>query len=77
METIKTAVVVILLLGVLYGAYVMLNKPELAPPPEAAWNPEQRGAPAIDVGVPTSGVPSTLTGPPRASRNPSRCRERH
>lgn len=36
METIKTAVVVTCLLGVLYGVYTILNKPEHQPPPEVA-----------------------------------------
>ena len=57
METIKTAVVVVLLLSVLYGVYVVLNKKELAPPPEAAgWN-EAAAPPQID-----TGEPSTLVG---------------
>ncbi len=54
METIKTAVVVVLLLAVLYGVYVVLNKPELAPPPEAAgWNADAAVPPEIQTGVPT------------------------
>lgn len=54
METIKTAVVVVLLLAVLYGVYVVLNKPELAPPPEVAanWNADTAGPPQVETGVP-------------------------
>lgn len=53
METIKTAVVVVLLLAVLYGVYVVLNKPELAPPPQAAlWNDDTAAPPEVEVGVP-------------------------
>jgi len=61
-ETIKTAVVVVLLLAVLYGVYVVLNKPELTPPSEAGiWN--QSAQPLeIDTGVP-SGL-DRLTPPP-------------
>ena len=41
MQTIKTAVVVVLLLGVCYGAYVALNAPEPVLPPELeAWSGE-------------------------------------
>ncbi len=54
METIKTAVVVVLLLAVLYGVYVVLNKPELAPPSDAAiWN-ETAAPPQIETGMPSS-----------------------
>ena len=35
-DTLKTAVVVVLLLAVLYGVYVVLNKPEQFPQ-ELAW----------------------------------------
>lgn len=53
METIKTAVVVVLLLAVLYGVYVVLNKPELAPPPEVAtWNADGVAPPDVETGVP-------------------------
>lgn len=40
-QTIKTAVVVVLLLGVCYGAYVAMNAPEPVLPPELeAWSAE-------------------------------------
>jgi LysM repeat protein len=52
-ETIKTAVVVVLLLAVLYGVYVVLNKPELAPPSQAdVWN-ETAELPQIETGMPS------------------------
>jgi LysM repeat protein len=51
-ETIKTAVVVVLLLAVLYGVYVVLNKPELTPPSQAdVWN-ESAELPQIETGMP-------------------------
>lgn len=44
MQTIKTAVVVVLLLGVCYGAYVALNAPEPVLPPELeSWSSETGG----------------------------------
>jgi LysM repeat protein len=49
-ETIKTAIVVVLLLAVLYGVYVVLNKPELAPPPEVAWQQDTIQAPEVELG---------------------------
>jgi LysM repeat protein len=53
-ETIKTAVVVVLLLAVLYGVYVVLTKPELATPSDAdTWN-ETAAPPQIDTGMPSS-----------------------
>jgi len=50
-ETIKTAVVVVLLLAVLYGVYVVLNKPDLAPPQEVAWNVDAVAPPEVETGV--------------------------
>ena len=62
METIKTAVVVVLLLAVLYGVYVVLNKPELTPPSDAgAWN-ESAQPLEIDTGM-ASGL-DRLSPPP-------------
>lgn len=53
METIKTAVVVVLLLAVLYGVFVVLNKPDLTPPPEiAGWNGETAAMLDVDLGAP-------------------------
>ncbi len=62
METIKTAFVVLLLLAVLYGVYVVLNKPELTPPPEVAWENENAGPPKVEFGV-----PSEFDGPQSAT----------
>ncbi len=54
METIKTAVVVVLLLAVLYGVYVVLNKQDLTPPSDAdTWN-ETATLPQVDTGMPSS-----------------------
>lgn len=54
MKTIKTAVVVVLLLAVLYGLYTVLNKPEGASLSDSAW--PQAGPLQIGMGEPvTSG----------------------
>ena len=54
METIKTAVVVVLLLAVLYGVYVVLNKQDLTPPSDVdTWN-ETATLPQVDTGMPSS-----------------------
>lgn len=58
METIKTAVVVVLLLAVLYGVYIVLNKPELTPPPEIGWDNQPEGPPQIELGTPGGGIGS-------------------
>jgi LysM repeat protein len=70
-ETIKTAIVVVLLLAVLYGVYVVLNKPELEPPPEVALQQPLLEAPDIKTGIPDSFGPlpspvgeSTMPLPP-------------
>ena len=65
METIKTAVVVTCLLGVLYGVYTILNKPELETPPEIsdAWD---KGEIDMDVNIdfdPPTDFGSTEFGP--------------
>jgi lipoprotein-anchoring transpeptidase ErfK/SrfK len=61
METVKTAVIVLLLMACLYGVYVVLNKPE-APPPseEIAWHDRQAGD-GLQIDFGTS---STTTSPP-------------
>ncbi|MEX0819819.1 MAG: LysM peptidoglycan-binding domain-containing protein, partial [Pirellulaceae bacterium] len=55
MDTLKTAVVVVLLLAVLYGVYVVLNKPEQYPQ-DLAW---ETGTPdpalQIELGTPEAG----------------------
>ena len=56
METLKTAVVVVLLLAVLYGAYVVLNKPEAQMPDDvAAFDQNLAGPPQIDMGAAVGG----------------------
>jgi len=51
-ETIKTAVVVVLLLAVLYGVYVVLNRPDLGSSPEVAWDPTSTAPPVVEEGTP-------------------------
>ncbi|MCA9225529.1 MAG: hypothetical protein KDA47_07950, partial [Planctomycetales bacterium] len=54
MQTVKTAVVVVLLLGVLYGVYTVLNTPETELP-ELQWPTASTAQPpVIDLG-PNSG----------------------
>lgn len=62
METVKTAFVVLLLLAVLYGVYVVLNKPELTPPPDVAWDAENEAPPEVEFGM-----PNNFDGPPSVS----------
>ncbi len=74
MDTIKTAFVVALLLAVLYGVYVVLNKEQPAPPPEVASIMEQAeqgdllAPPDIDLGGfgPPSVDPGTTNVDPAA-----------
>ncbi len=55
METIKTAIVVMVLLGILYGVYMVLNKPSEVPPTaEAAWQIENAAPPQVQLGEPTT-----------------------
>ena len=56
METVKTAVIVLLLMAVLYGVYVVLNQPEVQPPSsEIAWHQQQSSEPLqIDLGGTTT-----------------------
>ena len=54
MDTLKTAVIVVLLLAVVYGAYVVLNKPDAPLPQEIAWHEQKATEPLqIDLGSPT------------------------
>ncbi len=68
METLKTALVVVLLLAVLYGVFIVLNKPELGEPPELAWQTLATSPPEIEYGDPvgesTSPLPPMITAPP-------------
>ena len=71
MHTLKSACLVIVLLGVLYGVYVALNKPELAMP--GAGPPSDAAAPMIDYGTSatsTTGWPATIA-PPKSDPIPS------
>ena len=45
MDTLKTAIVVVLLLAVLYGVYVTLNQPDQDIPKEIAWAVQQSDQP--------------------------------
>ena len=62
MQTIKTGVVVALLLAVCYGAFVALNAPEPALPDELLsefdWSPEEAGLENYPAPWPTSTKPS-------------------
>jgi hypothetical protein len=68
METLKTALVVVLLLAVLYGVFVVLNKPDLGHPPEMAWLASEASPPEVEFGeafaVPSSKFPPMITEPP-------------
>ncbi|MCA9145330.1 MAG: LysM peptidoglycan-binding domain-containing protein [Planctomycetaceae bacterium] len=70
MDTLKTAVVVVLLLAVLYGVYVVLNKPEQFPQ-ELAWETGaadpalqiELGTPEVaGMGVDSADTPGLTTG---------------
>ena len=64
MDTLKTAVVVVLLLAVLYGVYVVLNKPEPMPN-DLAWStPGTDPAVQIELGAPQTAAPRTDAFPP-------------
>lgn len=65
MQTIKTAVVVVLLLFVLYGGYIALNhrEPELNPALQGLVDPDVLGA-DIDLPEPTSGPSQTASATP-------------
>ncbi|MGE3777132.1 MAG: L,D-transpeptidase family protein [Pirellulaceae bacterium] len=67
MDTLKTAAVVVLLLAVVYGVYVVVNKPEGPLPQEIAWHDQKADEPLqIDLGdggagrglSPSGGLPS-------------------
>lgn len=73
METIKTAGVVVVLLGILYGVYVALNKPEPPAPPETAWNQGSLTPPNVELGQPAGEeslqpvTPDSEAAPPRGA----------
>lgn len=71
MNSVKTAVVVVILLGVLYGVYYVLNMPEPHTPPELALREQEAVEPQINVGVPFQpGVPNLGGGPATATYTP-------
>ncbi|MDP6553321.1 MAG: LysM peptidoglycan-binding domain-containing protein [Pirellulaceae bacterium] len=62
MDTLKTAIVVVLLLAVLYGVYVTLNQPDQEVPEEIAWAQQQTAEPLqVDFGQTSAGAPSAVT----------------
>lgn len=64
METIKTALVVVLLMAVLYGVYVILNKPTEPLHPEIAWHNQQIMEPLeVDLGGFESALPPSQGSP--------------
>jgi LysM repeat protein len=68
METVKTALVVVLLLAVLYGVFVVLNKPDQGQPPEVAWQTLATTPPQVEFGdssaEPMAAFPPMVTAPP-------------
>ncbi len=52
METLKTALVVVLLLAVLYGVYVVLNQPDFQPPDPMSWKSGEASPLDIRFGTP-------------------------
>ena len=66
-DTLKTAVVVVLLLAVLYGVYVVLNKPEQYPQ-ELAWETDAADpALQIELGIPEPAPEASNSAPPQTS----------
>lgn len=76
MDTLKTGVVVILLLAVLYGVYVALNRGEPQAPPEFSWaNQQSMEAPPVEISPPageagTAERPAPLPGSAPIPRTP-------
>jgi len=61
-DTLKTAVVVVLLLAVLYGVYVTLNQPEKEVPEDIAWAQQNTTEPLqVDFGTAVAGDASGAT----------------
>jgi len=61
-DTLKTAIVVVLLLAVLYGVYVTLNQPDQDIPEDIAWAQQQTAAPLqVDFGGATENVSPGVT----------------
>ena len=49
-ETIRTAVVLVFLLAILYGAYTVLNQPMTPAPADVGWNDQPLEPPQLDFG---------------------------
>ena len=73
MNTLKSAAVILVLAGVLYGVYVALNKPEtMLPAGLTEKQVDDMQPPAVEIDVPgsglssssSSGLPTTLPAPP-------------
>ncbi len=79
MQTFKTAVVVVMLLAVLYGVYVVLNRPEVNSRPQLAWQQPEMGPLQIDSGTlydpagtsPAAAQSGTLSPVPPSALAPS------
>lgn len=61
MNTLKSAALLVVLLGVLYGVYVALNKPE---PPDRPGPSVSENAPVIEFGRDSVSIPSAPASPP-------------
>ncbi|MDP6060158.1 MAG: hypothetical protein QGH33_14760, partial [Pirellulaceae bacterium] len=62
MDTLKTAIVVVLLLAVLYGVYVTLNQPDQEVSEEIAWAQQQTTEPLqVDFGQTSAGESTAVT----------------
>lgn len=70
METLKTAIVVLLLLAVLYGVYVILDKPALPPTREIAWH-QQKASEPLQIDEGTRVAPRAAPGGDGWTRDPS------
>ncbi|MCR9119474.1 MAG: hypothetical protein NXI22_21285 [bacterium] len=73
MKTIKTACVVVVLLGVLYGVYVVLNQPESKEQFEEDWSKYGVDDFNIETGEAFTGAPMALDGfqPPAPFQPPA------
>src|SRR5204863_7610846 len=60
-NTLKSAALLVVLLGVLYGVYVALNKPE---PPDRSGPSVSENAPVIEFGRDSVSIPTAPASPP-------------
>lgn len=67
MDTLKTAAVVILLLAVLYGAYVALSRPGSGLPDMAVSSSESSDSPDLEIEIPKLPTPGDFQEEPPAS----------